>query len=82
MKKRLARDEIVLDYGGSAVVLRPTLRAATHLERLHGGFPELLRKIEEFDTLTIWHVITAAAGREATDGLFDHAARHTPSRGS
>lgn len=77
MKRQLANDEIIVDYGGSAVVLRPSLRAAVRLERLHGGFPELLRKIEEFDTLTVWHVITAGAGREATDALFAHAA-HEP----
>ena len=74
MKPQLAYDAIALEYGGNAVFLRPSLRAAIHLERLHGGFPELLRKIEEFDTLTIWHVITASAGRTATDGLFGYAA--------
>ncbi|MFC2967723.1 hypothetical protein [Acidimangrovimonas pyrenivorans] len=76
MKQQLADDTITLDYGGNAVVLRPSLRAALHLERLHGGFPELLRKIEEFDTLTIWRVITTAAGKDATDALFAYAATH------
>lgn len=76
MKPQLAYDAIALEYGGNAVFLRPSLRAALHLERLHGGFPELLRKIEEFDTLTIWHVITTAAGMEATESLFAYAAAH------
>lgn len=74
MKPQLASDAIALEYGGNAVFLRPSLRAAIHLERLHGGFPELLRKIEEFDTLTIRQVITTAAGREAAKPLFAYAA--------
>lgn len=74
MPPQLASDEIAVAYGGNTVVLRPSLRAAIHLERLHGGFPTLLRKIEEFDTRTIWHVITAAAGKEAAAPIFAHAA--------
>jgi hypothetical protein len=74
MRTQPAYDAIALEYGGNAVFLRPSLRAAIHLESLHGGFPDLLRKIEEFDTLTVWHVITASAGRTATDDLFGYAA--------
>lgn len=74
MKPQLAFDAIALEYGGNTVFLRPSLRAAMHLERLHGGFPELLRKLEEFDTLTVWHVITAGAGKTATDALFGYVA--------
>lgn len=74
MKPQLAYDAIALEYGGHTVFLRPSLRAAMHLERLHGGFPELLRKLEEFDTLTVWHVITAGAGKTDTDALFGYAA--------
>lgn len=77
MKAQLAYDAIALEYGGNTVFLRPSLRVALHLERLHGGFAPLLHKIEEFDTRTIWHVITAAAGKEASDPLFAHAARHS-----
>lgn len=76
MKPQLAYEAIALEYGGKTVFLRPSLRAALHLERLHGGFPELLRKIEEFDTLTIWQVITTAAGMESTEPLFAQAAVH------
>lgn len=76
MRSQLAYDAIALEYGGNAVFLRPSLRAAIHLERLHGGFPELLRKIEEFDTLTIWHVIKESAGMAATEPLFAHVAAH------
>lgn len=74
MKPQLAYDAIALKYGGHTVFLRPSLRAAMHLERLHGGFPELLRKLEEFDTFTVWHVITAGAGKTATDALFGYVA--------
>ena len=74
MRPQPAYDAISLEYGGNAVFLRPSLRAAIHLERLHGGFSELLSKIDEFDTLTIWHVITASAGKTATDDLFGYAA--------
>ncbi len=76
MKPQFAYDAIALEYGGNAVFLRPSLRAAIHLERLHGGFPALLRKIEEFYTLTIWQVITAGAGRAATEPLFAYVAAH------
>lgn len=74
MKPQLAYDAVALEYGGHTVFLRPSLRAVMHLEQLHGGFPELLRKLEEFDTFTVWHVITAGAGKTATDDLFAYAA--------
>ncbi|WP_377191002.1 hypothetical protein [Ruegeria meonggei] len=74
MKPQLAYDAIALEHGGHTVFLRPSLRAAMHLERLHGGFPVLLRKLEEFDTLTVWHVITAGGGKAATDALFGYVA--------
>lgn len=88
MRPQLAYDAIALEYGDNTVFLRPSLRAAIYLERLHGGFPELLRKIEEFDTLTIRQVITVSAGTEAAEALFAqwahlpladfHAATQTP----
>lgn len=74
MKMQPAYDAIALEYGNTVVTLRPSLRAAIHLEKLHGGFPALLRKIEEFDTLTIWHVIRASADKEAAEPIFAHAA--------
>jgi hypothetical protein len=77
MKPQLAYDAITLEYGGHTVFLRPSLRAAMHLERLHGGFPELLRKLEEFDTFTVWQVIVVGAGRTATDALFGYIATQT-----
>lgn len=74
MKPQLAYDAIALEYGDTTVCLRPSLRAAIYLERLHGGFPKLLRKIEEFDTTTIRQVITASAGTDAAEALFAHLA--------
>ncbi|WP_170402314.1 hypothetical protein [Ruegeria arenilitoris] len=74
MKPQLAYDAIAMEYGDHSVFLRPSLRAAMRLERLHGGFPELLRRLEEFDTFTVWQVITAGAGRAATDTLFGYVA--------
>lgn len=74
MRTQLAYDAIALEYGGNTVFLRPSLRAAMHLERLHGGFPNLFRKIEEFDTQTIWHVIKESAGKTVTDELFSYVA--------
>jgi len=57
-----AAPEIVLAHGGNTVRLRPTLRAAVTLERLHeGGFPALFRKVSELDTTTIGLVITCAS---------------------
>lgn len=75
MTKLFAYDEITLEYGGNAVFLRPSLRAATRLERLHGDFPALLRKIDEFDTRTIRAVITYSTDRAATDTLLTYAAK-------
>ena len=69
-----AYNEITLSYGPHAIALRPSLRAATYLERLHDGFPALVRKIEEFDTRTIAAIITASANKEAAQELFLYAA--------
>ena len=60
MMQRHASD-IALAYGGNTVWLKPSLRAATNLEALHGGFPALLSKLHEFDTATIREIIRYAA---------------------
>ncbi|MEQ9037433.1 MAG: hypothetical protein RIE24_03680 [Silicimonas sp.] len=65
---------MALEYGGNAVFLRPSLQAATHLERLHGGFPALLRKIEEFDTRTVRAAISYSADKDAAERLLAYAA--------
>lgn len=50
-----------LVYGNNTVNLSPSLRAATQLERLHDGFPALLRRVQAFDLTTIRAIITIAA---------------------
>lgn len=69
-----AYDEITLTHGPHAVRLVPSLRAATYLESLHDGFPNLLRKVQQFDTRTIAAIITASADKEAAQNLFIYAA--------
>lgn len=75
MNKLSAYQEIALEYGGNTVFLRPSLRAATCLERLHDGFPVLLRKIEEFDTRTVKAIITYTADKQDAERLLNHAAK-------
>ena len=53
--------ETPLVLGNHVLHLRPSLRAACALEKLHGGFPALLMKVEEFDTATIRQIVTHAA---------------------
>lgn len=65
-----AREEIAIYHGDHAVILRPTLRAASILERLHGGWDALFRRVDQFDTGTITAIIrTAASDRSAAEAL-------------
>lgn len=58
----LARDDdFTLSHGGNTVRLRPSLRAAMRLERLHDGFGPLITKLDQFDTATIRDMILIAA---------------------
>tara|TARA_R100000935_G_C2841561_1_gene171408 strand:- start:11355 stop:11966 length:612 start_codon:yes stop_codon:yes gene_type:complete len=66
MTMRLASD-IVLRHGTLAVTLTPSLRAATLLERLHGGFPALLEQVQAFNVTTIIEIIKTAG--QAPDAL-------------
>ena len=66
MTMRLASD-IVLRHGTLAVTLTPSLRAATLLERLHGGFPALLDQVQAFNLTTIIEIIKTAG--QAPDAL-------------
>lgn len=61
MSFRPAYDEIVLEHGSHAVILRPSLRAASTLERSHDGFELLARRIDEFHTGTVREIIMTAA---------------------
>lgn len=67
----LARlDEVTIYHGGFAVVLRPTLRAAITLERMHDGWSGLISKLEQRDSTTTAAVIRATASdRSAAEGL-------------
>lgn len=76
MTKRLASD-IVLRHGTLAVTLTPSLRAATLLERLHGGFPALLERVQAFNLTTILEIINVAA---PTPAPILEALRNTPLR--
>lgn len=70
MTFRPAIDEITLALGGNTVRLRPSLRAATRLERLHDGFAGLLRNVSEFHFGTVCAVIlTAATDRQEATAL-------------
>ncbi|MBN9450472.1 MAG: phage tail assembly chaperone [Bosea sp.] len=60
MTLRPAYDEIVLDHGSHAVILRPSLRAASTLER-NIGFDRLFQRIGEFHTGTVREIILTAA---------------------
>lgn len=59
-----------MDHGLVTVILRPTLRAAMTLERLHDGWSGLFQKLEQSDTATIRQIIrTAAADRNAAEAF-------------
>lgn len=65
-----AREDIALYHRDHVVILRPTLRAASILERLHHGWEALFRRVDQFDTGTITAIIrTAASDRSAAEAL-------------
>lgn len=60
--KPLTYEETLLTCNdNSHVSLRPTLRAACYLERLHDGFPGLFSRLEQSNLATIREVIMQAA---------------------
>jgi hypothetical protein len=72
MTFRPAYDEIVLEHGSNAVILRPSLRAASTLERSHDGFERLFQRIAEFHTGTVREIIlTAATDRKDAAAFLD-----------
>lgn len=71
-------NEIVLEHGSNAVILRPSLRAASQLERLHEGFPALFRRVTEFDLGTIYSVIRTAATERKDASAFLAAMSRQP----
>lgn len=75
MTLRPAYDEIVLEHGSHAVILRPSLRAASTLERSH-GFERLFQRITEFHTGTVREIIlTAATDRKDAAAILDTMSR-------
>ena len=72
---------ITLAHGGLTLRLRPTLRAAAILERLHDGFPKLFLKISEFDTVTVSAVIEASAVNTCAADAFLTQAKNAPLKG-
>lgn len=75
MTLRPAYDEIVLEHGSNAVILRPSLRAASTLER-SVGFERLSRLIAEFHTGTVREIIlTAATDRRDAARFLDAISR-------
>jgi hypothetical protein len=80
MSFRPAYDEIVLEHGSNAVILRPSLRAASALERSHDGFELLARHIDEFHTGTVREIIMTAATDRKDAAAFLSAMSRLPLR--
>lgn len=81
MTLRPAYDEIVLEHGSNAVILRPSLRAASTLERSHDGFATLFQRIAEFHTGTVREIImTAATDRKDAAAFLNSMSRLPISR--
>lgn len=58
--KRPAYEQVTIAHGGSAVTLRPTLRAATILEDKF-GFPAIDKGLAELDFIIVSEIILAAS---------------------
>lgn len=80
MSLRPAYDDIVLEHGSNAVILRPSLRAASTLERSHDGFALLARRIDEFHTGTVREIIMTAATDRKDAAAFLSAMSRLPLR--
>lgn len=67
----LARiEEVTMRHGVHVVVLRPSLRAAVTLERLHGGWERFLLRLSQFHHATMWALIRASAvSQKAAEAL-------------
>lgn len=57
----LADEEITITLGDERIHLRPSLRAATLIERQHGGFPAVLRALDECSVTVIADLIQECA---------------------
>lgn len=70
--------DTTLIYDGTTVDLKPSLRAATDLERLHDGFPALLQRVQDFNLSTIRMVIRSAATDQKAANNFLAAIKDAP----
>ncbi|MBX9452638.1 MAG: hypothetical protein KL801_12525 [Mesorhizobium sp.] len=64
MTMRLASDDIVIEHGGNAVRLRPSLRAAYRLDHRHGGFGRVFAGILEANVTVIADIIAECSDND------------------
>lgn len=57
----LADEEVTIALDDERIHLRPSLRAATRIERQHGGFPAVLRALDECSVTVIADLIRECA---------------------
>lgn len=69
MTKRPSYEQVTIAFGGNAVVLRPTLRAATTLEERH-GFPALFRALDDLNLTIITNIILTASSPQVDAAAF------------
>ncbi|MBB4067172.1 hypothetical protein [Gellertiella hungarica] len=75
---RPAYEEFAISHGFVTVRMRPSLRAATILERLHDGFSNLFRHVDEFDLTTIKAVVMNTATDRDEASLYLAAMERLP----
>jgi len=63
---RLAPEDIVIEHGGNAVRLRPSLRAAYRLDHRHGSFGRLVEGIQQMNITIIADIFNECGGTDAT----------------
>lgn len=61
---RLAPDDIVIEHGGNAVRLRPSLRAAYRLDHRHGSFGRLVEAIQTLDVTIIADIVAECSAND------------------
>lgn len=61
---RLASDDIVIEHGGNAVRLRPSLRAAYRLDHRHGGFGRVVEGLQQTNITIIADIIAETSDND------------------
>lgn len=75
----LARSsEVTVRHGSHVVTLRPSLRAAMTLERLHDGWPGLLSRLSQFSLADVQALIRASAVSGAPAEALLHSFENRP----